>query len=123
MLSSRAFLIGFVLTFLPFCDVPVFWPILLLYWLVLVAFTLNRQIRHMIKFKYLPFDLGGKAVRCGPLRVLRAHCLLRFTGQQRTAPARTMPLPPLLSTDCVVRAARTTQSQLRVTCSGARCLC
>jgi hypothetical protein len=38
--------------------VPVFWPILLLYWIVLFVLTMKRQIRHMIKYRYVPFSLG-----------------------------------------------------------------
>lgn len=46
------------MTFFPVFDVPVFWPILLLYWLSLFILTMKRQIKHMIKYKYLPFSLG-----------------------------------------------------------------
>lgn len=59
-------------------DVPVYWPILVVYWFVLFALTMRRQIqyvpvyasrerllsardRHMIKYKYIPFDFGRKA--------------------------------------------------------------
>lgn len=59
--SSKAFLYGFVATFFSIFDVPVFWPILLIYFLVLFFITIKRQIRHMIKHKYLPFDIGKKA--------------------------------------------------------------
>lgn len=58
MLSTRAFLFGLVATVFPFLDVPVFWPILLMYWIVLVGFTMRRQIKHMIKYRYNPFDFG-----------------------------------------------------------------
>lgn len=44
-------------------DVPVFWPVLLVYWVILVFVTMRRQVRHMIKHNYLPFDLNGKKVR------------------------------------------------------------
>ena len=43
-----------------FTDVPVFWPILLIYFLMLTFLTLKRQIRHMLKYNYIPFDLGKK---------------------------------------------------------------
>jgi hypothetical protein len=36
----------------------VFWPILLLYFIVLFVITMKRQIRHMIKYKYVPFSFG-----------------------------------------------------------------
>ncbi|XP_054778555.1 protein RER1B-like [Prosopis cineraria] len=55
---TKAFCIAFVMTFLSIFDVPVFWPILLCYWIVLFALTMRRQIAHMIKYKYIPFNLG-----------------------------------------------------------------
>ncbi|GAB2224864.1 hypothetical protein Droror1_Dr00005642 [Drosera rotundifolia] len=57
---TKAFLVAFVLTFFSVFDVPVFWPILLFYWLVLFVLTMKRQIMHMIKYKYIPFDLGKR---------------------------------------------------------------
>ncbi|CAA0819618.1 Protein RER1A [Striga hermonthica] len=54
----KAFCIAFVLTFFSAFDVPVFWPILLFYWLVLFVSTMKRQIMHMVKYKYVPFTLG-----------------------------------------------------------------
>lgn len=58
--STKAFLIGFVVTFFPLFDVPVFWPILLLYWFILAFITMKRQIKHMIKYRYVPFSWGKK---------------------------------------------------------------
>ncbi|XAR57913.1 hypothetical protein NMG60_11026217 [Bertholletia excelsa] len=55
---TKAFVIAFILTFFSMLDVPVFWPILLCYWIVLFVLTLKRQILHMIKYKYIPFDIG-----------------------------------------------------------------
>lgn len=55
---TKAFVIAFVMTFFSIFDVPVFWPILLLYWLVLFTATMKRQILHMIKYRYVPFTLG-----------------------------------------------------------------
>lgn len=55
---TKAFCVAFVMTFFSIFDVPVFWPILLLYWIVLFVLTMKRQIRHMIKFKYVPFNIG-----------------------------------------------------------------
>lgn len=55
---TKAFCIAFVLTFFSVFDVPVFWPILLFYWVVLFTLTMRRQIRHMVKYKYLPFSFG-----------------------------------------------------------------
>lgn len=58
--SSKSFLFGMTATFFPIFDVPVFWPILLLYFFVLFFITMKRQVKHMIKHKYIPFDLGKK---------------------------------------------------------------
>ncbi|KAK2965426.1 hypothetical protein RJ640_006945 [Escallonia rubra] len=55
---TKAFCIAFVLSFFSWFDVPVFWPILLFYWLVLFVSTMKRQIMHMVKYKYVPFSFG-----------------------------------------------------------------
>ncbi|GMN37348.1 hypothetical protein TIFTF001_006733 [Ficus carica] len=55
---TKAFCVAFVMTFFSMFDVPVFWPILLCYWIVLFVLTMRRQIAHMIKYKYIPFNIG-----------------------------------------------------------------
>ncbi|KAG6768123.1 hypothetical protein POTOM_027020 [Populus tomentosa] len=55
---TKAFCIAFVMTFFSVFDVPVFWPILLTYWVVLFVLTMRRQISHMIKYRYVPFSTG-----------------------------------------------------------------
>ncbi|XP_019183601.1 PREDICTED: protein RER1A-like [Ipomoea nil] len=55
---TKAFCIAMVMTFFSLFDVPVFWPILLFYWMVLFTLTMRRQILHMMKYKYLPFSFG-----------------------------------------------------------------
>jgi len=55
---TKAFCISFLMTFFSMFDVPVFWPILLCYWVVLFVLTMKRQIMHMIKYKYVPLNLG-----------------------------------------------------------------
>ncbi|KAK4434412.1 protein RER1A [Sesamum alatum] len=55
---AKAFFFALVLTFFSAFDVPVFWPILLFYWLVLFVSTMKRQIMHMVKYKYVPFTFG-----------------------------------------------------------------
>lgn len=45
-------------SFFAFFDIPVFWPILLMYFIILFVLTMRRQLQHMIKYRYLPFDLG-----------------------------------------------------------------
>ena len=54
----RAFVIGFMMTFFEVFDVPVFWPILLFYWVLLFILTMRKQIQHMIKYRYVPFSFG-----------------------------------------------------------------
>jgi hypothetical protein len=58
--ATKAFVVAFVMTFFSFLDVPVFWPILLCYWLFLYFLTIQRQIVHMIKYRYFPFDFRKK---------------------------------------------------------------
>lgn len=53
-------LISIVCTFFDFLNVPVFWPILLLYFITLFCITMKRQIMHMIKYRYLPWTRGKK---------------------------------------------------------------
>ncbi|GLJ28007.1 hypothetical protein SUGI_0549910 [Cryptomeria japonica] len=55
---TKAFVIAFAMTFSSIFDVPVFWPILLFYWVVLFVLTMKRQILHMMKYKYVPFSVG-----------------------------------------------------------------
>ncbi|KAJ7039051.1 retrieval of early ER protein Rer1 [Mycena alexandri] len=59
--ATRATLIGLFCTVSEVFDVPVYWPILVVYFFVLFALTMRRQIQHMIKYKYVPFDIGRKA--------------------------------------------------------------
>ncbi|KAL1199533.1 Protein RER1D [Cardamine amara subsp. amara] len=58
--ATKAFVVAFVMTFFSFLDVPVFWPILLCYWLFLYFLTMKRQIVHMFKYRYFPFDIRKK---------------------------------------------------------------
>ena len=39
-------------------NIPVFWPILLMYFFALFFLTMKRQVKHMIKYKYVPFSFG-----------------------------------------------------------------
>lgn len=51
-------IIAIICSLIPIFDIPVFWPILVAYFIILFILTMRRQIQHMIKFKYLPFDLN-----------------------------------------------------------------
>ncbi|KJA27792.1 hypothetical protein HYPSUDRAFT_34941 [Hypholoma sublateritium FD-334 SS-4] len=59
--ATRATIIAIFCTTSEVFDVPVYWPILVVYFFTLFALTLRRQIQHMIKYKYVPFDIGRKA--------------------------------------------------------------
>ncbi|RKO96266.1 retrieval of early ER protein Rer1 [Caulochytrium protostelioides] len=58
--TTRATLLAFVCSFFRVFDVPVFWPILLVYFFLLFGLTMRRQIRHMAKYKYVPWTAGKK---------------------------------------------------------------
>uniref|UniRef100_A0A2P2I2K2 Protein RER1 n=1 Tax=Hirondellea gigas TaxID=1518452 RepID=A0A2P2I2K2_9CRUS len=45
-------------TFFQVFNIPVFWPILVMYFITLFCITMKRQIKHMIRYKYLPFSSG-----------------------------------------------------------------
>ncbi|KAF6774345.1 hypothetical protein AHF37_06532 [Paragonimus kellicotti] len=45
--TVRAILISIVCTFFPFLDIPVFWPILVLYFLMLFTLMMKRQIKRV----------------------------------------------------------------------------
>ncbi|XP_063878661.1 protein RER1-like isoform X2 [Scylla paramamosain] len=55
---TKSTLVAFFCTFFQVFNVPVFWPILVMYFITLFCITMKRQIKHMIKYKYLPFSLG-----------------------------------------------------------------
>ncbi|KDQ55218.1 hypothetical protein JAAARDRAFT_37746 [Jaapia argillacea MUCL 33604] len=59
--ATRATLLALFCTVSEVFDVPVYWPILVMYFFVLFFLTMRRQIQHMIKYKYVPFDIGRKA--------------------------------------------------------------
>jgi len=46
------------MSFFKLFDVPVFWPILLMYFFILFFMTMKRQIMHMYKHKYVPISFG-----------------------------------------------------------------
>jgi hypothetical protein len=56
----RGTVISLFLTFFRVFDIPVFWPILLGYFIALFVLTMRRQIAHMIKHRYIPMSFGKK---------------------------------------------------------------
>ena len=61
--STQAFLVSFVCTFFSVFDVPVFWPILVIYFFILFFIMMQKQIMHMIKYKYIPISFGKKVYK------------------------------------------------------------
>jgi len=55
---SRGTATCILMTFFSMFDIPVFWPILLLYFFVLFFMTMKRQIMHMYKHRYVPISFG-----------------------------------------------------------------
>mmetsp|Transcript_22366 Transcript_22366/g.34365 ORF Transcript_22366/g.34365 Transcript_22366/m.34365 type:complete len:225 (+) Transcript_22366:110-784(+) len=55
---ARGAATSLLMTFFSVFDVPVFWPILLMYFGVLFFMTMKRQIAHMYKHKYVPISFG-----------------------------------------------------------------
>ncbi|XP_059225512.1 protein RER1 [Stomoxys calcitrans] len=52
---TKSTTIAIICTFFDCFNIPVFWPILVMYFITLFCITMKRQIKHMIKYKYLPF--------------------------------------------------------------------
>nr|VDC95501.1 unnamed protein product [Brassica rapa] len=73
--ATKAFVVAFVMTFFSFLDVPVFWPILLCYWLFLYFLTMKRQIVHMVKYRYVPFDFRKKVTKL----LLASSCFFLYS--------------------------------------------
>ena len=61
--AVRATAAALLASMFPMTDIPVFWPILLFYFVLLTMLTLRRQIEHMIKYKYVPWDIGNKSFK------------------------------------------------------------
>lgn len=71
--STKGVVVAFFMTFFSVFDIPVFWPILLIYFFALFFLTMKRQIKHMIKYRYVPFSFGKT----------------RYKGKEDSAPAKT----------------------------------
>uniref|UniRef100_A0A8B9Y1P4 Protein RER1 n=1 Tax=Bos mutus grunniens TaxID=30521 RepID=A0A8B9Y1P4_BOSMU len=49
------YIASFCLT-LDVLDIDVYWPLLILYFVILFLSTMNQQIKNMIKYRYVPFN-------------------------------------------------------------------
>lgn len=59
----QAILISLAATTTRLTDVPVFWPILLVYFLVLFGITMKGRVKHMIEHKYVPWNIGKRVFK------------------------------------------------------------
>lgn len=55
---TKSTVIALICTMFDCFNIPVFWPILVMYFITLFVITMRRQIRHMIKYRYIPFTHG-----------------------------------------------------------------
>lgn len=55
---AKVLLISFTLTLFSVFDIPVFWPVLVMYFIVLFASQMGARIQHMLKHKYVPWNAG-----------------------------------------------------------------
>lgn len=53
---TRAVLIAFVASFFRVFDVPVYWPILVVYFVALFALTMKKEITKWIRLGYVPWN-------------------------------------------------------------------
>lgn len=58
--AAKGTVMSFLMTTSDLFDVPVFWPILLGYFLLLFGITLKTRIEHMRKHGYVPWSFGKK---------------------------------------------------------------
>ncbi|CAB4252777.1 similar to Saccharomyces cerevisiae YCL001W RER1 Protein involved in retention of membrane proteins, including Sec12p, in the ER [Maudiozyma barnettii] len=58
--AFRATAASLLATLFSIFDIPVYWPILLMYFILLFLLTMKRQIQHMVEYKYIPLDIGKK---------------------------------------------------------------
>jgi len=56
--ATKSIVIAFLCTCFEVFNIPVFWPILVMYFITLFGITMKRQIMHMIKYRYIPFTHG-----------------------------------------------------------------
>lgn len=58
--SLFAIILCLFLTLFPLLDIPVYWPILVFYFISLTLLTLRKQVEHMVRYRYVPWDFGKK---------------------------------------------------------------
>ena len=62
-------IISIPMTFFEVFNIPVFWPLLLVYFILIFVLIMRKQIKHMIKYHYLPWDSGKKTYTRVPSQI------------------------------------------------------
>ena len=62
-------IISLSMTFFEAFNIPVFWPLLLVYFIMIFFLIMRKQIKHMIKYHYLPWDSGKKTYTRVPSQI------------------------------------------------------
>ncbi|PXF46114.1 Protein RER1 [Gracilariopsis chorda] len=92
--TTYATFLAFCATFFKVFDVPVFWPVLLFYFVLLFVATMRRQWYDMKRLKYVPWDIGTKKVyKSDPKRVSVTRPQQHQPSAPPTNPARAAPVP------------------------------
>ena len=82
--AMRMTVISLLMTFFKMFDLPVFWPILLMYFILLFFLTMKQQIMHMLKHRYVPFSFGkqtyGKISKIDPNEVGNSSTEMKKTA-------------------------------------------
>jgi hypothetical protein len=78
--ATRAVCIAFLCCWSEIFNLPVFWPVLVVYWLILVFLTMRRQIQSMIKYRYVYLEKEERTVARTCERT-REWCADLFTRQ------------------------------------------
>ncbi|CAF1611075.1 unnamed protein product [Adineta ricciae] len=56
--TFKAIVISLALTCFSIFDIPVFWPVLVIYFFTLFFLTMRQRLAHMIQYRYVPFSYG-----------------------------------------------------------------
>ena len=67
--TTSSTFIAIVCTFIPVFDVPVYWPILLVYFLFLSFATLKQRINHMVQHRYVPWSREKRVYKAPAVRI------------------------------------------------------
>jgi len=57
-ITFKALIISLILTLFSIFNVPVLWPVLVIYFFALFLLTMRQRILHMIRYRYVPFTYG-----------------------------------------------------------------